>query len=465
MAIIDLPVTPTQAAIDSDNSFATSWEVARGRLLSILLETTGCNCAIIRRSGSKAEELILEDHRFNPSNNSKDEHDVPLTKTIRYWGGNAFESCFVQHYPEGSLRALPNFEEVSRELTDKQKAFLNEVRWRVSFPIQVGDDIPRLAILLSYEVEKPAWLTRQLVLLAWLGSQLTVSQQFASTAKNPIHSAVVEACRATSVFSLIQPVESALAALFRILCSGRGLGWNRAWLLRRSEGNFVCEVCAGGRTFEDWVGGAKFAGDTCQTLSDEIAFELLDNARLRDSMTEAFRGLRVPETFFHSVKPHRNGGENWFTIPVEFETNEWAEYLDRTASTKGVQFDSSSPYYWCRLNINKDEFVLVLSHWQSLLRPHQNLPVVETGATVAIAAEIISAHASQSESTDDEASASESISGFLSFAGIEPITISQLRRSRIRAMRKLYQHSEDYRFQVQSEVSQLHEAASMSSSD
>lgn len=441
--------------LEPNDSFEGKWAIAGCRLLNALVDFSDCQCAIIRMEGIHSQKLALEGYAFgNIESEVRNSFSIPENKSLNYWSGNAFESCFVQHYPNGSLEA---YSSDASALTDGESRFLNAVHWRASFPLQIGDELPRIAILLSLNESVPAWLKKEKVAYSWLAGQLIASQEFSNEPNGDGHAAFVESSRHLPILSYLRSENAALSALLRILVSGNGLGWHRAWLMKKSGDIYVCQQCAGGATYRDWANGASFVAEVFDDLVDEIAHDVLAEPRKKDTLwqmcaeNEAFR---VPATWF-ARKPPRSGGEEWFSLPKEMgeQDADWNCYLDELASSTSHEFDPCPNYHWCPFTVSGDDFVLVLGHWEFDRKFRRDL-VIESGCLISAAVEITNLIVSPNdgnleESENDE---SDSICGLLSWLGMRPITRITYDGACARIVGMMFQTSGDFRRIVHDEM-------------
>lgn len=436
----------------SSDSFDQTWARTGPRLLNALVQVSRSHCGIIRREDkNNSQELTLEGCAFGDIDpEMRDSFSIPETKSLRYWSGNAFESCYIRNYPNGSYEA---FTGDSSTITEGEIRFLQAVRWRASFPLQIGEALPRLAILLSFSEEKPDWLSEEMIAFSWLAGQSIASLEFRNNSADDPHSVFVESARQLPVLSYMKSESDAFSALLRILVSGHGMGWHRIWLLKKSGDSLICQQCGGGSTYRDWANGASFVGSMFSSLLDEIAHDILAAPRRDDTLWETCLGrepLTVPASWFSKHQP-KNGGEEWFLLPNELGENStlWNEKLRAKASSANQEFDPCPSYSWCSISASCDEYVLVLGHWAHD-RLHKRDLSIETGCLLAAASAIL--NWTRNDNADMEEDRSEPLIGLLSWLGLTPVSKQDFSAARARVIGLMFQTSGEFRRSVHEEL-------------
>ncbi|MDB5387181.1 MAG: hypothetical protein JWM11_2827 [Planctomycetaceae bacterium] len=434
----------------SDSNSLTKWNLAGPRVLDVLIEWTDCGCAILRAEAPNAQNMILEGYRFGGSVEASMGYSIPRTKSLRFWNGNAFTSCIVQHYPHGSLEALRGREQET--FPPDEERFLNEVHWRGSFPLSAGILGQRMAIMVGFEEHQPYWLVRDQMSLSWLAAQMTVSLGMADSLPIAETDPFVQASRFVTAFPYLDSDDHRLSALLRILCSGRGLGWQRAWLMRRDGESYQCETCAGGLTLEDWGRGAHYAASSLLDLTDEVAHDIVDNPRQFDGMYRACatgRKLQVDQHCF-DWSEQQNGEGTLFVVPSEMSPEAKEYWKAKVSSHVGealVKFEDDERICWSPFRIGSEDFVAVLT-WSNLRASNSSPRIVETGVILAVASELLAL-----TSTDGDYNPSEreslpfidNVTKVLSWLNLVPLSREELELAIIRRNRLRFENSLTHR--------------------
>lgn len=431
------------------------WTSAGPRVLEVLTDWTICGCAILRAEATNAQNMVLEGYKFSPNLESSVGFSIPQTKSLRFWNGNAFASCCVQHYPNGSLEAAHGRERES--FTAEEAAFLSQVYWRGSFPLSVDSLGHRMAIIVALERNQPKWISRDQMALAWFAAQLTASLGIADSFPLALADPYIQACRFIPALCHLGHVEQQLAAVLRILCSGRGLGWQRVWLLKREGDSYECQTAAGGLTMEDWGEGAHFAASSFEDLTDEIAHDIIDNPRQDDGMYRACVATGPLSVGYNLFSNEASiNGDALFVVPAEMTSDERDTWKAKvTAHCQGVRFEDDERIFYCPFRLGGSEYLAVLT-WSNVRTGESPTRIVETGVILATISEMIGeqgvAFASPAQADQDFAMPSvgslrftNDVIKILAWLNVVPTSREELELAKIKRRRMRFENSPDYR--------------------
>ncbi len=427
-----------------DTDLSARWKKIGPVVLDVLSDWTQCDGVILRTEASNAQYLLLEGYKLRDDL----QHAVPEKKSLRFWNGNAFNTCFVQHYEDGSLAALSGREQES--FSEHEERFLTAVHWRGSFPIVINEGHQRLAILVSFETDRPAWLTREQMSISWMAAQLTVDKEARSNDADGASGSFVQASRNLSTLIELESRENKLSALLRILSSGRGLGWHRVWLFKRDGASLSCQTCCGGVTLEEWGNGAAFASSNLIDLTDEIAHDVIEQPRQYDSLNQVcvLDNAFVVEQDWFDLGIQGNLEELLFLTPMELTNSDghvnWLSCLNSLATSRSLAFESDERTFHCSFRLDGDEYLAVMT-WSGGQSVEAAPRIVETGAILAVASELSSA---QSVGDPEQDETSELLRGMLSWLGVPSVSREEFERAKIRRARLRFEQSDEYRRQL-----------------
>jgi hypothetical protein len=421
------------------------WSEAGPKVLDSLGDWTHSDCVILRVEATDAQNLILDGYKFAEHVESSEQYEVPRRKWLGFWNGDAFNSCAVQHHPQGTLDSHRSH--LPEGQTPEIERFLSRVIWRGSFPLSLRELGQRIAILVSFDAEPPGWRSPDEIALAWLAGQLAVARHLLDNDSRLESDPFVQASRHILALSCFDSYENRLAALLRVLCSGRGLGWQRVWLMKSVNGQFECETCCGGLTLAEWGVAAAYAEANFGDLLHEIAHDVVDQPRTHDGLYRSCvldNRLTAPQEWFDSSEKWSRS-ESLFFVPTEefHSVHQWKSALQAIGGSQQTRIENDERFFACPINIGVDNYLVVLA-WSDTRTKRVQPKVIETGVILALASQFLAA--------EPPANFAGRLAHLLSWQGIPPLDPVDLERAKARCVHTRYEQSHEVRAAIEQEM-------------
>jgi hypothetical protein len=271
--------------------------------------------------------------------------------------------------------------------------------------------------------------------------------------KRPDDQRLPTACKAAShlpLLGILRAENAAHAFFLRVLCSGRGFGWNRAWLLRRRNGLYRCVGCVGGIEQEEWESAARHA-TSLGTLLEELAFACAFADSSRDTLGTLFWGsdlAALSKIIDGELALRRvdSGGQLGVPVPMDFGAKgQWNNELQQAAERMDKRYVDDTTLYIARLD--EDGVVVLSDECYRRREGSSGTPVLETASWLAVAGLMLPTEMDSEAETElsQGEKIEESLSRQLRWLNIDVVSRSDFLREKVRQLRRRFESDEEYR--------------------